>query len=238
MVKIAALDDQEEWLDTEESITKKYFEENREEYVFCRYNNANKFLLDLDEGVRFDIYLLDIELPETNGLNIAREIKRKYLEALIIYVTGYVEYAIEAFEVNAYRYIPKRMLEEKLPEAYTSLRPKLVRKAGPWYIIQTSSRMERIEQKEIYYIQKDKKYAIFTKSDGESRERATLDEVFQSLEERSFMRIDKGCIVNLRHIMKLENRCVKMRDGTYLSVSQPQLAVVKRRIAEYWRTSC
>lgn len=238
MIRIAALDDCKEWLETEEEITKKYFEECKEEYLFCRYNNANRFLLDLDEGVCFDIYLLDIELPETNGLKIAREIKMRYLESMIIYITGYVEYAVEAFEVNAYRYIPKKMLREKLPEAYDSLRPKLVREEGPCYIIETNSRMERIVQKEIYYIQKDKKYVVLTKKDGVSRVRATLDEVYKELEQKSFVRIDKGCIANLRHIMKLENRCVKMRDGAYLSVSQPQLAAVKRRISEYWRSSC
>lgn len=238
MIRIAALDDREEWLKTEEEITKKYFKECDEEYLFCSYSNVNKFLLDLDEGIYFDIYLLDIEMPETNGIKVAREIKKVCLDSFIIYITGYIEYAVEAFEVNAYRYIPKKMLEEKLPEAYHSLKPKLVREEGPYYIIQTSSRLEKLEQKEIYYLQKDKKYVIFTHKDGTSKERVTLDEANRELEEESFVRIDKGCIVNLRHIMKLENRSVKMRDGAYLPVSQPQLAIVKRRIAEYWRKSC
>lgn len=237
MVRIAALDDMNEWLETEERITNKYFADCKEEYIFCKYDNVNRFLLDLDEGVCFDIYLLDIELPETNGLHIAREIKKKYLESLIIYITGYVEYAIEAFEVNAYRYIPKKLLEEKLPDAYTSLLPKLVREEGPCYMIETNSRMERIVQRDIYYIQKDKKYVVLTQKDGSSRVRATLDEVYGELEQRSFVRIDKGTVANLRHIMKLEKRCVKMRNGEYLSVSQPQLATVKRRISEYWRVT-
>lgn len=238
MIRIAALDDNEEWLELESRITNTYFEESKEEFEFHKYSNVNQFLLDLEDGVCFDIYLLDIELPEWNGLKVAREIKKRYLEVLIIYITGYVEYAIEAFEVNAYRYIPKKLLQEKLPEAYASLKQKLVRETGPYYTIQTNSRLERLAQNDIYYLQKEKKYVIFMRADGISKVRATLDEVYSDLERERFVRIDKGRIVNLRHIMKLENREVKMRDGVYLSVSQPQLAMVKRRIAEYWRKSC
>lgn len=238
MIRIAALDDSREWLETEEKITDRYFTDCGEAYEFCSYSNGNKFLLDLDEGNYFDIYLLDIEMPETNGLQVAREIKKVCLDSFVIYITGYVEYAVEAFEVNAYRYIPKKMLEEKLPEAYKSLRAKLGQEEGPYYIIQTNSRMEKIAQKEIYYLQKEKKYVIFTTKDGTSKVRTSLDEAYQALEEELFVRIDKGCVVNLRHIMKLENRSVKMRDGVYLPVSQPQLSLVKRRIAEYWRKTC
>lgn len=125
MIRIGALDDSREWLRTEEKITDRYFADSGEEYEFCTYSNVNKFLLDLDEGNYFDIYLLDIEMPETNGLQVAREIKKVCLDSFIIYITGYVEYAVEAFEVNAYRYIPKKMLAEKLPEAYASLQAKL-----------------------------------------------------------------------------------------------------------------
>ena len=238
MIRIAALDDSLEWLKTEEKITDRYFGDGGEEYEFCSYSNANKFLLDLDEGKFFDVYLLDVEMPEINGLQVAQEIKRVGLDCFIIYITGYVEYAVEAFEVNAYRYIPKKMLEEKLPEAYESLRAKLVQEDGPYYIIQTNSRLEKLEQKGIYYLQKEKKYVIFTTKNGISRDRTSLEEAVQALQEEMFVRIDKGCIVNLRHIMKLENRSVKMRDGAYLPVSQPQLSLVKRRIAEYWRTTC
>lgn len=242
MITIAALEDQREWLEKEAEITKEYFDRERREYQFKKYNTASEFLKDFEEGHWADVYLLDVELPDTNGLKIARKIKQKHYEALIIYITGYVEYAVEAFEVNAYRYIPKIMLREKLPAAYSSLEQQLVSKEGPYYTIEMNARMERIEQKNIYYLQKEKKYVILTTKDGVSRVRATLEEVFGELQESSFVRIDKGCIANLRHIMKLEKREVKMRevkmrDGAYLPVSQPQLSTVKRRTAEYWRKS-
>lgn len=114
MIQIAALDDQKEWLDIEEEITRIYFENNGEKYKFDRYNNVEWFLADLEEGQTFDIYLLDVELPESSGLKVARKIKQKYPEAKIVYITGHIEYAPEAFETNAYRYIPKKASGEKI----------------------------------------------------------------------------------------------------------------------------
>ena len=48
---------------------------------------------------------------------MAREIRKYYFDPFIIYITDHVEYSPEAFEVNAFRYIPKIKLQEKLPEA-------------------------------------------------------------------------------------------------------------------------
>lgn len=56
---------------------------------------------------------------------VAKEIRQYYNEPIIVYVTNHVEYAIQAFEVNAFRYIPKALLREKLAEAYDVLLPKL-----------------------------------------------------------------------------------------------------------------
>lgn len=109
---------------------------------------------------------------------------------------------------------------------------------GACYFIQTNSHLEKIEQKNIYYLEKDKKYVVITKKDGTSRVRATLEEVYNALEQDSFTWIGKSYIANLRHIMTLQNGEIKMRDGSCLTVSRSQLAYVKERIMKYWRETC
>ncbi len=236
MLRIAALDDDIEWLDVEKKITEATFS-NEEAFEFYGYNNVEKFLLDLEDK-EFEIYLLDMELPDTDGLKLARRIKRIQADPFIIYITNYVEYAVEAFEVNAFRYIPKNLLEIKLPDAYKMLMEQLSQKKERYFIIQNHTRMEKIPESQIYYLVKDKKYVYIKYRFGESRIRSTLEEVYQRLDQNEFIRIDKSYIVNLKHIMGLEKRQVKLRDGTYLDVSQPQLANVKKKISEYWRSGC
>ena len=61
-------------------------------------------------------------------MEVSREIRKLYPEPVIIFITNYADYAIEAYEVNTFRYIPKSRLERKLSEAYDALFPMLMEK--------------------------------------------------------------------------------------------------------------
>ena len=74
-----------------------------------------------------DIALLDIDMPKMNGLTLAAEIKKKLPDMAIIFLTGYSQFALDAFEVHALGYLLKPVTKEKLAEniAYAiSLKPK------------------------------------------------------------------------------------------------------------------
>lgn len=234
-MRIAALDDDKEWIETEREITVEHFQE--EKYKFRGYLSAKELLSDIEEE-EFDIFLLDMELPDGNGLETARAVKRKQEKAVIIFVTNYVEYAVEAFEVNAFRYIPKKLLKEKLPEAYEAVRKRIEQRTESYFIIQTETRLEKIPKDQIYYMTKEKKYVNIIHKAGQSRIRASLDQVQKSLDSDCFLRIDKGCVVNIEHVMSLEKYQVRMRNGIELTVSHPQLKNVKIKIAEYWSRVC
>lgn len=238
MIRIAALDDEEQWITTERQITEQCFQP--EEYEFSSYTSVDEFLSELNEK-KCDIYLLDMEFPVSSGfsgLAIGKVIKDLYEEAVIIYITGHVEYAIEAFEVNAFRYIPKVMLEEKLPEAYRVIANKIRQRRKEYLTVTLENRMEKIDKSQIYYLVKEKKYVIITHTEGKCKVRTSLDEMQRRLNMDCFLRIDKGCVVNIMHVMSLAHYQVKMRNGNYLTISHPQIQNVKTKITEYWRHTC
>ncbi len=233
-MRIAALDDKIEWLELEQRITEQYCFERDEECIFKSYYDVNTFLDDLQKKVKFDIYLLDVEMPVADGLQVATEIKKKCAEPIIIYITDFPQYAPRGYEVNAYRYILKNQIEEKLPEAYESLKSKLNQTKEQYYVLVKNNGLEQILQESIYYIKKDKKYTMLYTEDGERKERKSLQEVLRELSEDDFMFIDKGLIVNIRHVMKLEGDTVKMRDEERFLISRPRQRSVKQKIMEYW----
>lgn len=232
MVKIAAIDHEKEWLDIERNVTDQCFR-NVEQYQFYEYSEAEGLLLGLTEEY-FDVFLLDMDLPDGNGLKIARIVKRLYPDAVIIYVTNYVETAMESFDVNFYHYVPKKLLKEKLPRTYQALLGDQLDGVRPCFIIQNNSKREKIPEDQIYYLIKEKKYVKVIHKGGESKVRSSLEAVYRKLSPEDFVRVDKGCIVNLRYVMALEKRRVTLENGESCTVSQPQLANVKKRISEYW----
>lgn len=232
MVRIVALDDEAYWIETLGQITREFF--GQEEYEFFSYTNAEKFLFDMEERREYDIVLLDMEILGTSGLEVGGKVRLKHPESAIVFVTNHVEYAVQAYEVNAFRYIPKCMLKEKLPEAYAHLVQKLKMQDKRFFCIYNNEKMVRIAEDSIYYLKKEKKYVYIVHSDGEEKVRMTLAEVYNKLTANDFVYLDRSCIASLRHIMAVENHQVKLRNRTYLDISQPKYANVRKRISDYW----
>lgn len=77
--------------------------------VVRSFNNAAQFLNEIPE-LEFDLCILDIEIPNTNGLEIARLLKEKP----VIFTTAFQEYAAEAFDLDAIDYVRKPIRLERL----------------------------------------------------------------------------------------------------------------------------
>ena len=70
--------------------------------------------LDWLETHRPDLALLDIDMPAINGISLAIRIKERYPDTAVIFLTGYTQYAVEAFALHASGYLMKPISREKL----------------------------------------------------------------------------------------------------------------------------
>ena len=234
MLRIAILDDDESDLEKEAEITEKYFKDRNIPYKLEVFQNAEWFLMGMKEDC-YDLYILDVEMPETNGLEVARKIRKLYPEPVIIFITNYMDYAIDAYEVNTYRYIPKIVLETKLTEAYNALLPEVMEKEERYYVIEKRGEAEKIAYSDIFYLRREGKNVVFVHRRGESRVRKSLTQVRKELDSDEFIVIDKGFVVNIRHVMKLKSHNLYMRDGMILDVGYARFGEVKQAILNYWR---
>lgn len=233
MIEIAALDDEEIWIERERHISEIYFNNIGEAFHFFSYTDVERFMFEF-EDTGYDIILMDMEMPDMNGLEVTKKIRRIRLDVPIIYVTNHIEYAPAAFEMNGFRYIPKRMLSEKLPLAYQAAIQLIQKQKKEYFMIQNQSGLTQILKSDIYYLRKEKKYVIVVHKEGEDKVRGSLNEIHQRLGERQFIRIDKSYVVNIEQIRSLKKRKLELQNDIFLEVSQPQLANVRQKIVEYW----
>ena len=107
-------DDENLELKVLEKTIKKHFVDELE--IFAS-SNGRKASQICDE-VKPDIALLDIEMPGMNGIELAKYIKEKYADCIIIFITAYdrFDYAIEAMHIKAFDYLLKPWKEERLCE--------------------------------------------------------------------------------------------------------------------------
>lgn len=235
MIRIAICDDEEKAVSLHEEIVKTSLQLCGIGYEITTYTRSTNLLFDItDDGFFFDLILLDIEMPGISGMEIPKRIKSFLPNAKIIFVTSHTEYAIDAFELSIFRYVPKSNLEIKLTAAVTDAARLIELEAGQEYTIQTMNRMEKIPFKEIYYIQRDGKNASTVSSAGTSKVRKSLQQVFDELNTPEFIFIDRGYIVNIIQITKISGGMAVLKNGDQLPISRSHLQEVKHQINRFW----
>lgn len=191
----------------------------------------------LNRSLDYDIYVLDIEMENSNGLKVAEQINAlSTRKPIIIFVTNYDNYVYESFELEVFRFLRKDRIDILLEryiiaaiEKHNSLKPK-------YYNIFKRNTSVNLSFDDISYIEKDGKNILFhTNSNITYSERNSLREVIKSLDNR-FIFIDRCYIVNIAEICSINNSMAILKDGRQLSISRSRLNEVKRLISEYWRS--
>lgn len=199
------------------------------------YTASDNLLYDIvEDNFFFDLILLDIEMPGISGMEIAGRIKPHLPNVKIIFITSHIEYAIDAFELSIFRYVPKDDIDRRLPAAIQDAVKLIELEDGKAYTIRTNSRLEKIPFREIYYIERDGKNASISTVSGVSKVRKSLQQVHEELGADEFIYIDRGCIVNMIHIMQVKDGMAILKNGKALPISRSHLQEVKRQINDYW----
>jgi len=134
----------------------------------CIVANSGEELLEKIKDERFDIFLLDIQMGGLNGIEIAKKIREKDNEAIIVFMTGYRKYTLEAFEINAFHYLIKPIMPEKFRNLMKRVLKrfheiKVHRENTQKFILKTQSMIMKIDYKDILYFEKDfRKIKIYT----------------------------------------------------------------------------
>ncbi len=189
--------------------------------------------VDLIERERPDLALLDLQMPEVDGLSVVRLLK-KDLVPMIAFITAYDEYAVRAFEVNAVDYLLKPVESGRLRETISRAIDRLdsadvtgsaTRIASAACMVESAARpLKRIpvrRKREIVLVPTDQIASIV--SDGElihlttaRGEKHTITYRLKDLEARldteRFVRLSRGTIANIAMISKV----TPMPGGTYV----------------------
>ena len=235
MLRIAICDDEDSAVAAHKKITEACLRQCGSAGEIVTYTAGDNLLYDITEDdFFFDLILLDIEMPGSTGMEIAAQIKSCLPNVKIIFITSHIEYAIDAFELSIFRYVPKDEIAKRLFSAIQDAIKLITLEDGKVYTIQTNSRLEKIPYREIYYIEREGKNAKISAAGGVSKVRKSLQQVYEELNAEEFLYIDRGCIVNLIHIMQIKDRMAVLKNGMSLPISRTHLQGVKAQLNNYW----
>lgn len=233
--KAAIVDDSQEYRERVEAVLRSIAEKCGKAMEFSKFSGAETMVYELQAGAYFDIYVLDIEMPGMNGMELARGIRRKYPDVCIIFVTSYSRFALESYEIDAYQYILKDKLTKRLPRVMEKFFGRTAEETeASYYTISTNSRLARFRFKDIIWIYKEEKNAVFVTKERTYKQRMSLNDVCKLLPEGDFVFIERGIIVNIPHISGVDKNVIILSNGESLTASRAYLKKVKEDITRYW----
>lgn len=184
-----------------------------------------------------DIALLDIDFAKTEytGIDIAKKIRKARPDAVIIFITNYIDYAPEGYEVDAFRYILKSQINKKLPK-YLSQAILHLQKTGKTMKIQINGEIIDIRLKDILYMESDQHTVLVHFYINVPRQQIKTYRFYDSLsnlekrfESHGFLRIHKSFLVNIDYIQRYHCRGAILTNGTELRVSEKNYSNQKEK---------
>lgn len=173
-----------------------------------------------------DILFLDIDMPGINGIRAGRELREKYPELIIVFVTGFIQYARDGYSVAAFRYLLKDALQTELPACIRDIQKKLYESQesipirGLEYAVQ-------VRLQDILYLEGTaQRHIIMHTRHNTSECFGKLSEYEVQLQNRGFLRIQRSYLVNMFHIAWIKNYHVHLSNGEALKVSERNYAKV------------
>ena len=181
------------------------------ENIFIKYDfdacvqhttsNPNE-LITFIQSNKPEVLFLDIDLNSNyNGVELAKEIRKKNKSIYIIFVTGHFEYIISAYECKTFDFIQKPFTNSKLERTVLRLFEDLQYNTSKF--IKLSNRSELINQSLVNYIQKDGMRTIYNMESGTMESYGSFTNISNSLPE-NFVRCHKSYIVNIDNISSVD----------------------------------
>lgn len=188
------------------------------EYEIVPFTSAEALEAALTDGERFDLLCLDILLTGKTGMELALELRKRDERTDVLFVTGFVEYALEGYKTNAVRYLLKPV---KRPELEEALLTCLRRKDQPKTVtLRGGGKVTALSLEDIRYVESRNHDCVFHMIQGERSFSIPLIQVEQLLPKEQFCRCHNSYLVNLAQVKEVSGRTALLSAGGHLPIGR------------------
>lgn len=196
--------------------------------------------LRLIEALEPDLVLLDLTMPETDGLTVARRLSESPHSPAVIFVTAHDEFAVEAFDLDAVDYVLKPVAPERLERAVSRVSSRRgsqsVAPMGKWleeFWVPHRSELVRVPAADVERIDAERDYVRLHVRGASYLLLQTITSLEQKLDPEHFIRIHRSCILRREHVIGLKHEglgvwSVETAGGDALRIGRTYLPSVKK----------
>ena len=237
MIKIVLCDDEAKIL----SEAKNYIEKIQGEVGYDLsvevFQDARLVLEKLKSSKDFcDILMIDIEMPDLTGLEMARFLRDAKIDVILIFMTAHTDYVFQSFEYAPFRYIRKEFMKLELLPALQAACEYAAKNRDGSIVIKTSDELGTIRAGDILYYELENRKCIIYTTQGKYETWKNIRDLRQELGgyDESFIQLYRGCMVNKRYIKTIKNQTIILENGIELPISRRKKKEISEIMLEYW----
>jgi DNA-binding LytR/AlgR family response regulator len=202
------------------------------------FSGAEELLEKVEGGQRFDVYFLDIIMPGTNGIGLARQIRQRDVNGEMVFVTQSMDYALDAYRVNAAQYIVKPVEKESMYAVLDKIIARREQEKDLFHTLSAPGRTVTILYSNIVLIEYIGRTLRFHLTTGGYVESKTIRTAFNQaladiLKDERFLWIHQSFVINMACVKELRNRSFIMANGVEITIPRPKYVTVKNRYLAY-----
>jgi len=228
--------------------------------VVAEYADAERALAALRQE-KPDVMFLDVKMGRMSGMQLAHSLGSDP-RPLIVFVTAFERYAIEAFEVNAADYLLKPFDRERFRLMLARVRERLAARDSAHYqaavatlaelqrsaraavdtrsrlLAESDGRMQMLDVAQIEVVTADRNYVVLTVGRDTFHARSTLAQAEDAMRSQPMLQINRSCIVNINHVHQVTRTArgdfvFVLTGGTTVSSSERYRQKVRARIEQF-----
>lgn len=191
-------------------------------------------LIDRLKNTKIDVVFLDIDMPNINGMYIAKIINEEKINTAIVFVTSHDMLVYDTFKYRPFDFIRKSHFDCEISGVIDRI-------INHWQtrqvniVIRKGTEIIRVAANDIIYIESEGNYINIHTANSCEKYRDTLSSIEQQAGGANLIRVHKGFIANINHIERLTGDELIMTDSTHIPVGRIYEKSVKSKILESLR---
>lgn len=239
MLRVAVCDDDEKQLRETERLLKEYFGARPGvDGSVETFQSGGALVERARAGGCFDLYVLDILMPEVNGIDAGRRLRALCDGGEIVYLTNSNDFAADSYDVRAFFYLLKPVERDKFFRVLDGAAEKLARRRSSSVAVATAEGPRRILLERIRYVERVRRCARYYCTDGVV-DSQTIRVPFREmaaclLSDRRFFLCGASFVLNFQHVAGVNGQEALLDDGQIVTLPRTAAADFKKAWGSYW----
>lgn len=220
-------------------LLEKYARDRQLIFKIHCFSSGNELLHSVMDTGCFDLYILDIIMPNLSGIDTGLALRRFDANGIILYLTSSKDFALESYDVHAYYYLVKPLVPDKLSSIMNEIVSLLDKKQKQTIKVKTTDGSILLTFDQILYTELVGRAIRYELTDAQNIKSMTFSGSFKEmmeplLSDNRFVLCGASFLVNLSCIKMVDKKGALFHTGKYLELPRSACSKLRLSWSDYW----